>query len=171
MMMKRVGKIIFLCLAIILIDSCKINYSFTGTSISPEVKSYTINNFSYRAKLVNPTLADYIEEQLRDKFTRQTSLDYKNDGGDLEFEGSVTGYDVTPIAIKSNDTAASNRLTIKIKVKFTNTKDHQQDFDTEFSEYEDFDSSQMLSDVEETLVEAIVKKMVEDIFNKSVANW
>lgn len=169
--MKHIIRIAFFSLILILLDSCSISYSFTGASVSPDVKSYTIYNFTNRSRLVNPTLTDYFVEQLRDKFTRQTSLDYKNDGGDLEFEGSITGYDVTPISIKSNDTAAQNRLTIKINVKFTNNKNHEQDFETEFSYYSDFDSTVILSDVEDTLVEEIVKKIIEDVFNKSVANW
>jgi hypothetical protein len=169
--MKHFVKVIFVCLIFLIIESCSISYSFTGASVSPDVKSYTIYNFNNKARLVNPTLVDYFVEQLRNKLTRQTSLDYKTEGGDLEFEGSVTGYDVTPISIKSNDTAAQNRLTIKIKVKFTNNKNHEQDFETEFSYYSDFDSSVILSDVEDTLVEEIVKKIIEDVFNKSVANW
>lgn len=169
--MRNIVRTTLIFLILILLESCTINYSFTGASVSPDVKSYTIYNFSNRARLVNPTLTDYFVEQLRDKFTRQTSLDYKNEGGDLEFEGSVTGYDVTPISIKSNDTAAQNRLTIKINVKFTNNKNHEQDFETEFSYYSDFDSNVILSDVEDVLVEEIVKKIIEDVFNKSVANW
>jgi len=151
--------------------SCTISYSFTGASVSPDVKTYTIGNFPNRAKLVNPTLSDYVVEQLRDKFTRQTSLKYQNEGGDLEFEGTITGYDVQPMAIKSDDQAAQNRLTVKISVKFTNNKNHEQDFETEFSAYADFSSDYILSDVEESLVEEIMKQIIEDIYNKSVANW
>jgi len=169
--MKHIGKILFFCLLLISGNSCKVSYSFTGASVSPDVKSYSIYNFTNRARLVNPTLVDYFADQLRDKFTRQTSLDYRTDGGDLEFEGSITEYDVKPISIKSDDTAASNRLTIKINVKFTNNKNHEQDFETEFSYYSDFDSSEILSDVEDALVEEIIKKIIEDVFNKSVANW
>jgi hypothetical protein len=171
MIMKYNGQITFFCLIFIMISSCSIKYSFTGASVSPDVKSYSIYNFTNRARLVNPTLCDYFVEQLRDKFTRQTSLDYKNEGGDLEFEGSITGYDVQPISIKSDDQAAGNRLTIKIKVKFTNNKNHEQDFETEFSTYSDFSSDLILSDVENSLVEEIVKQITEDIYNKSVANW
>jgi hypothetical protein len=150
---------------------CTIKYSFTGASVSPDVKSYTIYSFPNRAKLINPSLSDYVVEQLRDKFTRQTSLNYQTEGGDLEFEGTITGYDVQPMAIKSDDQAASNRLTVKITVKFTNNKNHEQDFETEFSAYSDFSSDYILSDVEDGLVEEIMKQIIDDIFNKSVANW
>lgn len=168
----KIGRfLILVILSMITVNSCKISYSFTGASVSPDVKTYAINRFPNRAKLINPTLSDYFEEQLRDKFTRQTSLNYSTDGGDLEFEGSITGYDVQPMAIKSDDQASKNRLTVKISVKFTNNKNHDQDFDTEFSAYSEYDSDQLFSDVEQTLVEEIVKQIIDDVFNKSVANW
>ena len=169
--MKRALTIIVLLALVLGMNRCKISYSFTGASISPMVKTYTVYDFPNRARLVNPTLSDYFAEQLRDKFTRQTSLGYAKDGGDLEFEGSITGYDVKPMSVQSGDEAAKNRLTVKINVKFTNNTDHDQDFDQEFSAYSEFESSNNLSDVEDDLIEDIVTQIVEDVFNKSVANW
>lgn len=166
--MKFKGLIIFLLTFVAV--SCTVSYSFTGASISPNVKTYTIYDFVDRVRQ-NPTLSDYVTEQLKDKFTRQTSLSYANDGGDLEFEGTITGYDVKPISVQSGDVAAQNRLTVKMSVKFTNNKDHDQDFDTDFSAYADFNSDNNLSDVEDDLVQEIVKQIISDIFNKSVANW
>jgi hypothetical protein len=155
----------------IVFDSCKIGYSFTGASISPEVKTYSIYDFPNRARLVNPTMSDYFVEKLRERFTRQTSLNYLNDNGDLEFEGAITGYEIQPMAIKTDDQASMNRLTARISVKFTNNKNHDQDFETEFSAYSEYSSDQLLSDVEDGLVETIVKQIIEDVYNKSVANW
>lgn len=165
-------KVLFISLGFIfLVQGCTISYSFTGASISPDVKTFSVYNFPNRARLVNPTLSDYIPEQLRDKFTRQTSLAYLPNGGDLEFEGTITGYDVKPISVKSDDQASENRLTVTIKVKFTNNKEHEQDFESDFSAYADFSSDLILSDVEDTLIEEIMSQIIEDIFNKSVANW
>lgn len=161
--------LITLMLAFIAV-SCSVSYSFTGASISPNVKTYTIYDFVDHVRQ-NPTLSDYVTEQLKDKFTRQTSLSYAKDGGDLEFEGTITGYDVKPISVQSGDVAAQNRLTIKMKVKFTNNKDHDQDFESDFSAYADFDSDNNLADVEDDLVQEISKQIIDDIFNKSVANW
>lgn len=169
--MKRIVLIILLVVLGVGLNQCKITYSFTGASISPLVKSYTVYDFPNRARLINPTLSDYVTEQLRDKFTRQTSLEYARDGGDLEFEGSITDYDVKPISVQSGDEAAQNRLTIKINVKFTNNTDHDQDYEQEFSAYSEFYSENNLSDVEDELVELIVTQIIDDIFNKSVANW
>jgi hypothetical protein len=164
-------KFISTLLLVTILVSCKVNYSFTGASISPQVKSYTVYDFTNRAAIVNPTLADYVTEELKDKFTRQTSLNYLADGGDLEFEGIITGYDVKPISIKTGDEVSENRLTIKINVKYTDKVNPDNDFDTEFSAYSDFDSNSILSDVEDELIEIIIDQIIEDIFNKSVANW
>lgn len=169
--MKHVKYIHIFIFLLVLMAGCSVNYSFTGASISPMVKTYTIYDFPNRAKLVNPTLSDYFEEQMRDKFTRQTSLDYANSDGDLEFEGTIEEYDVKPVSVQGGDIAAQNRLTIRIKVKFTNNQDPEQNFESEFSAYEDFSSQNIITDVEDQLVELIIEKIVDDIFNKSVANW
>lgn len=169
--MKHVLKIIVLVTFLLSLTQCKINYSFTGASISPMVKTYTVYDFQLRAAKASPTLSTYFTEQLRDKFTRQTSLDYLRDGGDLEFEGAITGFDVKPMAVQGDDVAAQNRLTVRISVKYTNNLDHEQDFDTEFSAYSDFSSTLNISDVEDDLIEEIVTQIVDDVFNKSVANW
>ena len=167
----RILKYITFVILLTIANSCKINYSFTGASISPLVKTYTVYDFTNSAQMINPTLTDYVAEQLRDKFTRQTSLTYTNDGGDLEFEGVVTGYDVKPISVQTGDIASENRLTIRINVKFTNNIDPDNDFDSDFSAYADFSSQQIISDVEDELIEIIIKQIVEDVFNRSVANW
>ena len=160
--MNRLFKLLFWTgVFVAMLVGCTIKYSFTGASISPMVKTYTVYDFPNRARLVNPTLSDYFAEQLRDKFTRQTSLGYTNDGGDLEFEGSISDYDVKPISVTGDDIAAQNRLTIKIKVKFTNNNDSDSDFETEFSAYADFNSEMIISDVEDTLVEQTVKQIID----------
>ncbi|MBN2805333.1 MAG: LptE family protein [Prolixibacteraceae bacterium] len=163
-------RILLLIILPIVAGACTVSYSFTGASISPQVKSYTIYDFTDRMRQ-NPTLSDFIAEQMKDKFTRQTSLNYANDGGDLEFEGSIVGYDVKPISVQSNDEASQNRLTIKVSMKFTNNKEPENDFETEFSAYADFSSEFNLSDVEEELVQEIVTQIINDIYNKAVANW
>lgn len=167
--MLKIRNLILLVVVAVVFSACTVKYSFTGASTG-SYKSYTVYDFSDRLR-VNPTLSDYVAEILKDKFTRQTSLDYLDDGGDLEFEGSIVGYDVKPISVQSNDVASENRLTVRIKVKFTNNTEPEGDFETEFSAYYDFSSDYNLNDIEEEAVEDIVGKIVDDIFNKSVANW
>ena len=73
--------------------SCRVNYSFTGASISPDVKTITIDYFQNKSTLVVPTLSRDLTEGLRDYFTSQTSLALQERGGDLVLEGTITSYE------------------------------------------------------------------------------
>lgn len=154
-----------------LFQSCKVSYSFTGAAISPEVKTFSVYYFPNRARLINPNLSQQITEALQDKLLRQTSLDQVDERGDLEFEGQITNYDTRPMNISEGDLAAQTRLTVSVKVKYTNNINHDDDWEKTFSAYEDFDSNEILSDVEDALVEEILKQLTEDVFNASIANW
>jgi len=169
------GFLVILSLSVVL-TGCKIGYSFTGASISPAVKSVFIDYFNNRARVINPTLSQNFTEAMKDKFVNETGLSMAREQGDLEFSGEITGYDVKPLSIQQSGTtgkdfASMNRLTITVKVVFTNNKDHAQDFNSSFSAYYDWESSQTLSAVESTAVGVIVPQLIDDIFNKSVANW
>lgn len=155
----------------VVITACKVSYSFTGASIAPSVKTFTVDFFPNRARLVNPNLSQQFTEGLQDKLIKQTSLNQIQDGGDLEFSGQITDYEVRPMNIQEGDLAAQNRLTVTVKVKYTNNKDHEQDWEKTFTAYEDFDSNSSLSTVEERLVPEIIKKLTDDVFNASIANW
>ncbi len=159
----------------IVLNACKIGYSFTGASISPAVKSVFIDYFTNRARVVNPMLSQTFTEAMKDKFVNETGLSMGREQGDLEFAGEITGYEVRPLSIqqsdKGQDFASMNRLTVTVKVVFTNNKDHEQDFNTSFSAYYDWESTRSLNDVESSAVDVIVQQLVDDIFNKSVANW
>ncbi len=146
-------------------------YSFTGASISPNVKSVSVANFQNLSMLVNPTLSSFLTEELKSRFVSQTNLSLVSGFGDLAFSGEIRTYSVGPIAIQGNEVAAMNRLTIAVRVKFENAKDPTQNYDRNFSHYEDFDSRQQFAQVEQELVALIVAKLVEDIFNAAVANW
>ena len=154
-----------------MVHSCGI-YSFTGTSIQPDVKTVTINYFEYKALKVNPSLSNDITEALKDKFTKLTKLEQVDMDGDLEIIGEVTGYDVKATAITANEQAAQNRLTVNVKIAFVNRKYPEDSFDTKsFSAYADFDAMQTLDAVESSLCEEIIEQLCEDIFNATVANW
>lgn len=160
-----------LCLTALLVHSCGI-YSFTGTSIQPDVKTVTINYFEYKALKVNPALSNQITDALRDKFTKLTKLEQVDMDGDIEIVGAITGYDVKATAVTANEQAAQNRLTVTVKINFTNRKYPEDDFpDKSFSAYADFDAASSLDAEEATLCEEIVEKLCEDIFNATVANW
>lgn len=166
-----VGVVVALTIAAFLVQSCGI-YSFTGTSIQPEVKTVTIPFFEYKALKVNPSLSNLLTEALQEKFRRFTRLELVEEEGDMEIAGAVVGYDVRATAITASEQAAQNRLTVSVKISFTNRKFPEEDFaDKSFSAYADFDATQTLDAVESTLCDEIIEKLCEDIFNGTVANW
>lgn len=156
---------------LVLIHGCKISYSFSGASISPEVKTASIQYFQNRANLVQPGLSQYITDALIDKCKAQTNLGIVNGLGDVNFEGEVTDYNTRPLTVAADAQAATNRFTITIRVKFTNAVDPELSYDQSFSRYEDYNSNLDLSQVEKELSDKIVSLLVEDIFNKAFVNW
>ena len=169
--MQKSRFLLIYAIIILSLHGCKINYSLTGASIDPEVKTVSVQYFPNYAPLVQPTLSQAFTESLKDKFLSETNLVLVDGTGDMNFEGTITGYSISPIAIKANETAALNRLTITINVKFTNTKDEKQNFESAFTRHEDYESSLDLSSVEEGLIKQINDQLVEVIFNKAAVNW
>lgn len=171
----RIGKkylAILSFVAIVLgVVSCKVNYSFTGASISPEVKTFSVQNFPNTASLVSTILAPTFNTALVDKLSRSTSLSQVNVDGDMSFEGEITNYTSSPIAVTGDEYASQNRLTVTVKVRFTNKIDPKNNYNKTFSAYQDFDNTQMLQSVESTLIPQIVDQLVLDIFNAAAANW
>jgi hypothetical protein len=166
--------ILLIVLALLLASGCKINYSLSGASISPDVKTVFVDYFRNRSRVINPTLSQSFTEAMKDKFVNETGLSLNTDQGDLEFTGEINGYDVRPLSVQKSesgmDYAAMNRLTITVKVIFVNNKDHDQDFNTTFSSYFDWESSKTINQVETDAVQVITQQLVDDIFNRSVAN-
>jgi len=162
---------ISLVILVVGLPSCKVSYSFSGVNISPEVTTYTVNYFPNRAAVVQAQLSQVFTDALLDKIEAGTSLEMAPSGGDVEFSGEITGYVTRPTAITGDETAAMNRLTVTVKVKYTNYLEPELDFDTSFSRYEDYSSSLNLADVEGTLIELIVENLMEDIFNKAFVSW
>ena len=150
---------------------CKVNYSLSGASIAPEVKTINIKFFPKTASLGPSSLSQVFTEKLKDKFLTQTNLSLINTNADLTLEGSISNYTITPQAIQANETAALNRLSITVNVKFTNLKDEKQNFETSFTRFSEYSSSRNISEVEESLIVDINDQLVDDIFNKSVINW
>ena len=154
-----------------MVASCGI-YSFTGTSIQADVHTITIPYVEYKALRVNPSLAGDLTEALKEKFRKLTRLEQVDVDGDLELVCEVSGYDVKATAVTADEQAAQNRLTVTVKIDFANKKYPEDDVSNKsFSAYEDFDATMSLDAVEATLCETIIEKLVEDIFNATVAQW
>ena len=172
--MKKLTELIFVFVIIIGLgsqESCKVSYSFRGTTIDPRIKTFSVQNFNNRAPLVQAQLSQNLTNALKDKIQSQTSLKLINGFADVEFSGDITNYETRPQAITGQETAALNRFTISLKVKYTNSVNPELSFETSFSRYEDYESSQNLSAVEDELMSKIIENMVEDIFNRAFVNW
>jgi len=153
------------------LTGCKVSYSFSGASISPQVKTVSVQYFQNRASLVQPGLSQFLTDALIDKCKSQTNLQSVNGIGDVNFEGEISDYYTRPNTIAADNEAATNRFTITVKVKFTNSVDPDLSFEQTFSRYEDYNSNQDLSQVEKPLTDKIVEIIVEDIFNQAFVNW
>jgi len=129
---------------LVAMTSCKMSYSFSGVNISPEVLTYSVDYFQNRAALVQAQLSQVFTDAMMDKIQGNTNLDLSNQGGDVQFSGEITNYVTRPTAITSAETAARNRLTITVRVKYANVME---------------------------LITLIVENLVEDIFNKAFISW
>ena len=150
--------------------SCGV-YSFSGTTLSPDIKTITVNNFTLQTAGGPANLPLTLTERLKEYYQRYTNLKVVSTGGDMALEGTVTGYDLIAVAPTATDQAAVNRLQITIQVRFTNTKDDTKSFDQPFSFYKDFPQNQTLSQNESQLIPAILDQLVLDVFNKTAADW
>ena len=163
--------LVALAAVLLLFTGCRMSVSLTGGTVDPRAKTVAITTFQNNASLVNPTLSQSFTTALKDKIQGQTPLTIVATNGDYELEGEIVNYNVSPVAIQGNEPAAMNRLTISVRVRFTNSFDDTQNFDQTFSRYADYSSTQNLSSVEATLVTEINDALTDDIFNKAFVNW
>lgn len=150
---------------------CKVKYSLSGASIPPEAKTVSIAYFPNNASMVAPILSSTLTDALQDRFQRQTRLMLVREGGDLSFEGEITGYSSTPAAITAGEYAAKNKLTITVRVRYTSAFEPQYNYDRSFSAFAEYDTNTLLQAAEGQLIPEIVDMLVEDIFNAAVSNW
>ncbi len=152
-------------------QGCKINYSLNGASIPIEAKTISVAFFANNTTLGSPSISQKFTEKLKDVVSTQTNLALIKQSGDLQFEGEITDYNVAPVAIQSTDQAALNRLTMTVRVKYSNKFDITKNFDQSFSRFADYKTSSSLSAEEGELLASINKQLTEDIFNKAFNNW
>ena len=170
--MKKIKIIIALILVSSTFYSCG-TYSFTGADIDySTTKTFQVNYFKNDAPIVEPGIGRDFTLKLQDLLLNQTNLDLVNSSGDLIFEGEIIEYYIAPITATSEITAAQNRLTIIINVRFYNTKEELKDFDQRFRFYYDYPgSSQLVGSQKDEAINVIFERITQDIFNTSLANW
>lgn len=149
-----------------------VKYSLSGASIPPDAKTFSVAYFPNNATMVSPILSSTLTDALVDMFSRRTRLTQVEEGGDFAFEGEIVNYTSVTASVSSDDNALLNRLSITVKVRFTNAIDEKASWATRtFTAYEDYDSTKLLNEVEGTLIPQIVDKIVLDIFQASASNW
>lgn len=163
---------ILLVMFVLLLNSCVISYKFNGASIDySTTKTISIADFANVAALVYPPLANNLSDGIRDIFQRQTRLEQVRRGGNLELEGEIIGYNLTPMSVSADSYAAETKLTITVKVRFTNNVAPEDSFEKTYTAYQTFDSSQMLNDVQDELCNTMITEIADQIYNDTVAKW
>ena len=152
------------------LSSCSI-YSFSGASIPEDAKTIYIDYIQNDASLIEPNLSNKLTESLKTKCLNESQLIWENKNPNIRFSGKIKKYELSPIAIQNNETAAQNRLTISVEITYVNKVDNSQDFNQLFTEYTDFDSNKNFYEEEAELNELIINNLVENIFNAAFLNW
>lgn len=169
---KLLPKSVLLLALLVALSGCRLSVSLTGSDIDPRAKTVYVQTFRNNSSLVNPTLSQEFTNALKDRIQSQTPLTIINtQNGDYLLEGEITGYSINPVAIQGDETAAMNRLTITVNVRFTNKYDENKNFEQSFSRYVDYSSAQNFTSIESSLVTEINDALTEDIFNKAFVNW
>lgn len=166
-----IRKVLLLLATAVLVGGCSVRYTTSGASIDPAVKTASIIYFPNMAPLVAPTLSSTLTDALTEKIQNQTRLQIVREDGDVNFEGEIIGYTSAPIAISGDEYATKNRLTITVRVRFTNKVQPQFNYDKSFTSYADYETSQMLISIQDQLCTEICDLLVENIFNEALANW
>ncbi len=159
-------------IAILIPSACSVSYKLNGSALDYSIyKTISVSNFPIRAALVYPPLQQTFENALLDYIARNTRLQVNDGPSDLSMEGEITGYNLTPQAVTENALASQTRLTITVRVKYTDSKNDRNNVDQSFSAYKDFDANEMLTDVQDELCQQITEQLVDLIFNATLGNW
>lgn len=165
------NKIITILLFAFLIQGCG-PYSFTGASVAPNIDTFQVNFFRNNAAIVEPGLDRDFTQALQNIILNQTNLNLVNNNGDLIYEGEIVEYYIAPITATAQNTAAQNRLTITVNLRFYDTKNEGNDIERRFSFYEDYPGSDQLTGSElDATVNVIFERITQDIFNATLAKW
>lgn len=170
--MKYYLKLICLYVGLISFFSCNVQYSFTGASISESTKTFQVNYFQNNAPLIEPGLDRDFTNSLTDLLLNQTNLDLVKSNGDIVFEGEIVDFRISPTTATANNTAAQNRLTIAVNVRFYDKNDPEAEFEQRFSFFFDYaGSAQLVGSQKDTAVSEIFERITQDIFNAALAKW
>lgn len=166
--------VIALCALPFLVTSCKIQLGLAPiTSIDyNKVKTVSIAEFQNVSEYVYAPLAIQFNQELKDMFIQQTRLQLVNSGGDLEISGEITGYNQYNQGVDASGYSSEVKLTLTVKVNYVNNTNHEEDFEEQvFSAFQTYESTQLLTAVQDQLIPLMIEDITEQIFNSTVANW
>ena len=169
--MKKKAGILLILFFSLFHTGCRVSYSFSGADVPPEAMHFSVETFKIQATLAPPDIGQVFTEALKDLILAQTRLDVVPEGGHLRYQGAITGYQIAPTAITASESAALNRLTMTVSVKYINTFDKEKNFEGTFSRFADYESNQDLTAVERGLIDEINEQITQDIFDKSLGAW
>ena len=156
----------------LIITACSVSYKFNGASIDySKTKTIQIVDFPIRSSYVWGPMGPMFNNQLKDEFASHTKLIQVKRNGDLKIEGEITRYEQRNKSVTAEGSSSMVELSMTVNVRYTNNKDHEQDFEQQFTAQQSFDSKLQLNSVQEGLVQEMVKDIVQQIFNATVANW
>ncbi len=162
---------VFITLSFIsMLISCQVNYSFTGGQFSG-AQNFSVNYLKPQTALASPAYCQQLTEGLKDYLLAQSPLKLVTQNGDLQYEGSIVEYSVVPIAAQGNEVASLSRLSVTVKIKYTNQLEKELNFEKTFTKYADFPAGQDLFSVQADLWSAINDQLIQEIYNSSVGNW
>lgn len=168
----KVIKYIILSFILFTVYSCKVSYSFSGISLAPETKTFQVNYFQNNARLIEPGIDRQFTLVLQDLILNQTSLDLVKSNGDIVYEGEIVEYRIAPTTATAQNTAAQNRLTIAVNVRFFDKNDSDAEFEQRFSFFFDYPgSAQLVGSQRDTAIDEIFERITQDIVNASLAKW
>lgn len=169
---KIAPAVITVCLLLV-INSCKISLGLAPISSIDysKVKTISIAEFPNRAEYVYAPMAQEFNQKLKDMFIQQTRLQLVNSNGDLDIDGEITGYNQYNEAVAADGFSSKVKVTMTVNVRFVNNTNHEEDFEQQFSAFQTYDSSLLLTDVQDDLISKMIKDITEQIFNATVANW
>lgn len=155
-----------------LFSSCRISYSFRTAAIDYNLtKTLQISHFNNQAPLVYPPLEQLFNEKLTDMFTRNTRLQLVNQNGDMEIEGEIVGYELTPLAVQEDAFASETRLTMTVRMRFRNNKTDAPDIEERISAHDTFGSDRVFDTVQDELINKLTNEIIDQIFNATMGNW
>lgn len=158
--------------ALLVVESCGVSYKFNNAKLDYSIyKTIAIADFPNQAPLVYPPLYQEFNEKLKDAYTRQTRLQVVPQNGDYNISGAIVGYSLQQLAVGSDGLSAQTRLTMTVRVEFSNHKNPQEDFSRTFSAQANFSSSSSFESVQAELCTQLVEELVDQIFNATVASW